>query len=147
MNKINAGSSGSKECFPDVIAVELGFKTVHPSTLNDLPMGNYFTVGDCFNVTTNIKEAFQQSPQMVKDWALTNPQLAKTSYLFFRSYSPSHYDNGTWVTGGSYADKRDPLMMITSDSDQREHLWINTMILSVVRSMRRRHGMNKEAFS
>ncbi|KAF6992857.1 hypothetical protein CFC21_009812 [Triticum aestivum] len=107
--------------------------------------GNYFTVGDRFNMTTDIKEAFRRSLQTVKDWALTNPRLSKSSYIFFRSYSPSHYDNGTWDTGGSCADQWDPLTMITSESDQHEHLWINTMISSAAQSMRRRHGMNKDA--
>uniref|UniRef100_A0A452XKK0 Trichome birefringence-like C-terminal domain-containing protein n=1 Tax=Aegilops tauschii subsp. strangulata TaxID=200361 RepID=A0A452XKK0_AEGTS len=107
--------------------------------------GNYFTVGDRFNMTIDIKEAFRQSLQTVKDWALTNPRLSKSSYIFFRSYSPSHYGNGTWDTGGSCADQWDPLTMITSESDQHEHLWINTMISSAAQSMRRRHGMNKDA--
>ncbi|XP_044945738.1 protein trichome birefringence-like 8 [Hordeum vulgare subsp. vulgare] len=107
--------------------------------------GNYFTVGDRFNVTTNIKEAFRRSLQTVKDWALTNPRLSKRGHLFFRSYSPSHYGNRTWDTGGSCTDQWDPLTTSTSERDQQEHSWINTMISSVARSMRRRHGMNKDA--
>ncbi|XP_037471158.1 protein trichome birefringence-like 8 [Triticum dicoccoides] len=101
-------------------------------------------MGDRFNMTTDIKEAFRRSLRTVKDWALTTPRLSKSSYIFFRSYSPSHYDNGTWDTGGSCANQWDPLTMIASESDQQEHLWINTMISSVARSMRRRHGMNKD---
>lgn len=47
-------------------------------------------VGKRFNVTTDIREAFWLSLQTVKRWELSNARRSK-SYLFFRSYSPSHY--------------------------------------------------------
>lgn len=100
-------------------------------------------VGDRFNVTTDMKEAFHLSLQMVTDWALANPRLSGSRYLFFRSYSPLHYDNRTWDNGGSCTNQRDPLVMTTSESDQ-EYSWINAMISSATRGMRRQ-GMDKKA--
>ncbi|VAI93577.1 hypothetical protein VPH35_132960 [Triticum aestivum] len=107
--------------------------------------GNYFMVGNRFNMKMDIKEAFRLSLQTVKDWALSNPRLSRSSYLFFRSYSPSHYDNGTWDTGGSCADQRDPLMMTTGESDQ-EYSWINAMISSTARGTIRQQMSNRVVF-
>src|SRR4051812_26904841 len=107
--------------------------------------GNYFTVGDQFNVTTDIKEAFRRSLQTVQDWALTNSPLYKSTYLFFRSYSPSHYGNRTWDTGGSCADHREPLTMTTGEGNQAKHSWINDMMSSMVQGVRRRQGMKRKA--
>ena len=47
-------------------------------------------VGKRLNVTTDIKEAFRLSLQTVKRWELSSARPSN-SYLFFRSYSPSHY--------------------------------------------------------
>jgi hypothetical protein len=102
-------------------------------------------VGDRFNMKMDIKEAFRLSLHTVKDWALRNPRLSTSGYLFFRSYSPSHYDNGTWDTGGSCADQQDPLMMTTSESDQ-EYSWINTMISSTARHTSRQQMNNRVVF-
>ncbi|KQJ96431.1 hypothetical protein BRADI_3g23055v3 [Brachypodium distachyon] len=76
-------------------------------------------VGKRLNVTTDIKEAFRLSLQTMTDWELSRARLSK-SYFFFRSYSPSHYRNGTWDTGGS----------------EEEYSWMNAMISSATRGLR-----------
>ncbi|CAL5006943.1 unnamed protein product [Urochloa decumbens] len=98
--------------------------------------GNYFMVGDRLNKTMDIKEAFRVSLQTVKDWELSSARFSK-SYFFFRSYSPSHYSNGTWNTGGSCAGQRDPL--ITTDHFGEEDSWINAMIAKTTEGIRS-HG-------
>ncbi|KAL6623053.1 hypothetical protein ACP70R_032932 [Stipagrostis hirtigluma subsp. patula] len=99
--------------------------------------GNYFMVGGRLNRTMDIKEAFGLSLQTIKDWELSSVRRSK-SYFFFRSYSPSHYSNGTWDTGGSCADQQDPL---TTDQLQlgEEYSWINEMIAKTTQGIRS-HG-------
>ncbi|CAO2210662.1 unnamed protein product [Urochloa humidicola] len=97
--------------------------------------GNYFMVGDRLNKTMDIKEAFRLSLQTVKDWELSSARFSK-SYFFFRSYSPSHYSNGTWNTGGSCAGQRNPLT--TMDHFGEEYSWINTMIAKMTEGIRSR---------
>ncbi|KAL6901855.1 hypothetical protein ACP4OV_004731 [Aristida adscensionis] len=98
--------------------------------------GNYFMVKDHLDKTMDIKEAFRRSLQTVKEWELSGARHSK-SYFFFRSYAPSHYSNGTWETGGSSADQRNPL--ITSKQLGEEYSWINAMIAKTIEGIRS-HG-------
>ncbi|TVU06605.1 hypothetical protein EJB05_49829 [Eragrostis curvula] len=98
--------------------------------------GNYFMVGNHLNKTMGIREAFRLSLQTVKAWELSSSRFFR-SYFFFRSYSPSHYINGTWDTGGSCADQREPL---TKDNHfGEEHSWINEMIAETTEGIKN-HG-------
>lgn len=99
--------------------------------------GNYFMVGKRFNVTTDIKEAFRLSLQTVKRWELSNARRSK-NYLFFRSYSPSHYSNGAWDTGGSCAAHQEPLTATGGDQFVEENSWMNAAISSTMRDARRK---------
>ncbi|XP_057511975.1 protein trichome birefringence-like 8 [Actinidia eriantha] len=65
-----------------------------------LDMGLYFQEGGAVNMSMDVMEAFRRSLQTWKSWAMQNLD-ASTSYVFFRSYSPVHYRNGTWNEGGS----------------------------------------------
>ncbi|XP_006662263.1 protein trichome birefringence-like 8 isoform X2 [Oryza brachyantha] len=103
--------------------------------------GNYFMTGTRLNMTMDIKEAFRLALGTVTDWGTTNARLPN-SYLFFRSYSPSHYSNGTWNTNGSCADQRDPVTII--DQFNEEYPWINAMISNAVDGMRRQRGMRAQ---
>ncbi|KXG27322.1 hypothetical protein SORBI_3006G251100 [Sorghum bicolor] len=95
--------------------------------------GNYFMVGDRLNKTMDIKEAFRRSLQTVKDWELSSARFSK-SHFFFRSYSPSHYSNGTWNTGGSCAGNREPLT--TNVHFGEEYSWMNTMIAKMTEGIK-----------
>ncbi|KAM0826102.1 hypothetical protein ACQ4PT_068563 [Festuca glaucescens] len=99
--------------------------------------GNYFMVGKRFNVTTDIKEAFRLSLQTVKRWELSSARFSKR-YLFFRSYSPSHYSNGAWDTGGSCAAQQEPLTASGGDQFIEENSWMNPAISSTMRDVRRK---------
>ncbi|KAG2578080.1 hypothetical protein PVAP13_6NG170700 [Panicum virgatum] len=100
--------------------------------------GNYFMVGDRLNKSMDIKEAFRLSLETVKDWELRSAQCSK-SFFFFRSYSPSHYSNGTWNTGGSCAGQQDPLTTTTTtDHWGEEYSWINMMIAKTTERIRTR---------
>uniref|UniRef100_A0A0D9VPD2 Uncharacterized protein n=1 Tax=Leersia perrieri TaxID=77586 RepID=A0A0D9VPD2_9ORYZ len=96
--------------------------------------GNYFMVGNRLNMTIDIKEAFQLSLDTVKTWGTRGSRLP-SSYFFFRSYSPSHYSNGTWNTGGSCADQRDPAT--SSNEFNEEYSWINAMISNAIHDVQR----------
>ncbi|PQQ02690.1 protein trichome birefringence-like 8 [Prunus yedoensis var. nudiflora] len=62
-------------------------------------MGCYFEEGGKVNFTMDVMEAFRRSLQTWKSWVLKNIEPLKT-HVFFRSYSPVHYRNGTWNEGG-----------------------------------------------
>ncbi|XP_010248439.1 PREDICTED: protein trichome birefringence-like 9 [Nelumbo nucifera] len=62
-------------------------------------MGCYFQEGNTLNMTMDVMEAFRRFLQTWKSWAIQNLDPEK-SYIFFRSYSPVHYRDGTWKDGG-----------------------------------------------
>uniref|UniRef100_A0ACD5X3R5 Uncharacterized protein n=1 Tax=Avena sativa TaxID=4498 RepID=A0ACD5X3R5_AVESA len=97
--------------------------------------GNYFMVGKRLNVTTDIKEAFRLSLQTVRRWELS--ARLPESYLFFRSYSPSHYSNGTWDSGGSCAAQQEPRTATGGEQlSEEEYSWMNAAISSAMRGVR-----------
>ncbi|XP_065855072.1 protein trichome birefringence-like 8 [Euphorbia lathyris] len=61
-------------------------------------LGCYFEDGGKVNMSMNLMDAFQKSLQTWKSWAVNN--LTERSHIFFRSFSPVHYRNGTWNDGG-----------------------------------------------
>ncbi|KAL9236215.1 hypothetical protein vseg_010915 [Gypsophila vaccaria] len=69
--------------------------------------GIYFQEGQTVNVTMHYMEAFRRSLSTWKSWAegKLNPQ---TNHIFFRSYSPVHFRNGTWYTGGTCRESMSP---------------------------------------
>ncbi|KAI5395999.1 Protein trichome birefringence-like 8, partial [Lathyrus oleraceus] len=69
--------------------------------------GIYFQEGGKVNMTMTVKEAFRRSLQAWKIWALGNLKPTK-SFVFFRSYSPVHYRNGTWNEGGNCDKDSEP---------------------------------------
>ncbi|KAJ8754749.1 hypothetical protein K2173_012138 [Erythroxylum novogranatense] len=62
-------------------------------------MGCYFEEGGKVNMSMRSIEAFERSLQTWKSWALESLNSNRTR-IFFRSYSPVHYRNGTWNNGG-----------------------------------------------
>ncbi|KAI3518751.1 hypothetical protein L1887_07563 [Cichorium endivia] len=64
-----------------------------------LKMGWYFQEEAALNMTMDVMEAFGKSLQTLKSWAFKNSD-PENSYIFFRSYSPVHYRDGEWNTGG-----------------------------------------------
>ncbi|KAF2307666.1 hypothetical protein GH714_030686 [Hevea brasiliensis] len=64
-----------------------------------LKIGCYFEDGGKVNTSMSVMEAFQRSLQTWKSWAIQNLDPER-SHIFFRSFSPVHYRNGTWNTAG-----------------------------------------------
>ncbi|XP_066360530.1 protein trichome birefringence-like 8 [Miscanthus floridulus] len=118
----------------NVLVLNTGHWWNHRKTVK---AGKYFMVGNRLNRTMNIKEAFRLSLQTVKDWELSSARCSK-SYFFFRSYSPSHYSNGTWDIGGSCAGQRDPLTTNVHFFGE-EYSWMNAMIAKMTDGIRS-HG-------
>ncbi|KAH7512203.1 hypothetical protein FEM48_Zijuj12G0065700 [Ziziphus jujuba var. spinosa] len=67
--------------------------------VDQLHWGCYFEEDNEVNITMDVVEAFRRSLQTWKSWALENLDPQRT-HVFFRSYSPVHYRNGTWNEGG-----------------------------------------------
>ncbi|XP_074267551.1 protein trichome birefringence-like 8 [Silene latifolia] len=69
--------------------------------------GIYFQEGRTVNVTMHYMEAFERSIKTLKSWAKLKLDPQK-SHIFFRSYSPVHFRNGTWNTGGTCRNSISP---------------------------------------
>ncbi|KAA8518532.1 hypothetical protein F0562_016006 [Nyssa sinensis] len=52
------------------------------------------------NMTMDVMEAFRRSLQTWKSWVMHDLDPER-SHTFFRSYSPTHYRDGTWDGGGN----------------------------------------------
>ncbi|KAJ4978540.1 hypothetical protein NE237_009320 [Protea cynaroides] len=61
--------------------------------------GSYFQEGETVNMTMDVKEAFKRTLATWKSWVIQKLD-PETSYIFFRSYSPSHYKDKNWDEGG-----------------------------------------------
>ncbi|RZC46222.1 hypothetical protein C5167_039177 [Papaver somniferum] len=56
--------------------------------------GCYFQEGGKINNTMNVKEAFWKTLQTWRSWVIQNTH-PDNSYIFFRSYSPTHFRQST----------------------------------------------------
>ncbi|KAI5318906.1 hypothetical protein L3X38_038614 [Prunus dulcis] len=88
-------------------------------------MGCYFEEGGKVNFTMDVMEAFRRSLQTWKSWVLENIEPLNT-HVFFRSYSPVHYRNGTWNEGGLC----DPYLEPETDYKNLEADPVNNLYIS-----------------
>ncbi|KAK4784528.1 hypothetical protein SAY86_018896 [Trapa natans] len=70
-------------------------------------MGCYFQEGAKINMTMGVMEAFRRSILTWRLWTAENLDPGR-SRVFFRSYSPVHYSNGTWDEGGKCSGNTKP---------------------------------------
>ncbi|CAN1821035.1 Protein trichome birefringence-like 8 [Linum perenne] len=98
-------------------------------------MGHYFEEGGKVNKSIGVIEAFEKSLQTWKKWVTENLDSEK-SHVFFRSYSPAHYRNGTWNDGGhcdlDLQPETDPKLLEPEPTNNRP-------ISEVVAQMRKRN--------
>ncbi|QCE05813.1 protein trichome birefringence-like 8 [Vigna unguiculata] len=90
---------------------------------------NFFQEGGRVRMI-NVKEAFRRSLLTWKSWALNN--LHPTSFVFFRSFSPVHFRNGTWNDGGQCDKQTEPENDPTTLEPEPYH---NIFISGVVKEM------------
>jgi len=91
------------------------------------------------NKTMGVMEAFGKSLKTWKSWVLEKLDPDK-SYVFFRSYSPVHYRNGTWNTGGLCDAEIEPETDKRKLEPDASH---NEYIYKVIEEMRYRHSKVK----
>ncbi|AED90987.1 Protein trichome birefringence-like 9 [Arabidopsis thaliana] len=101
--------------------------------------GCYFEEGRKVNKTMGVMEAFGKSLKTWKSWVLEKLDPDK-SYVFFRSYSPVHYRNGTWNTGGLCDAEIEPETDKRKLEPDASH---NEYIYKVIEEMRYRHSKVK----
>ncbi|XP_015951603.1 protein trichome birefringence-like 8 [Arachis duranensis] len=93
--------------------------------------GSYFQEGGKVNMTMDVMEAFRRSLETWRSWALNNLDPTK-SFIFFRSYAPVHYRNGTWNEGGNCDMETEP----EKDPKKLEpDPYYNRVISDVIRQM------------
>ncbi|KAF3587993.1 hypothetical protein F2Q69_00026457 [Brassica cretica] len=101
--------------------------------------GCYFQEGGKLNKTMGVMEGFKKSLKTWKSWVLEKLDH-ESSYVFFRSFSPVHYRNGTWNLGGlGDADTNPETDMKKMEPDPIQ----NTYVSEVIQEMRYEHSKVK----
>ncbi|XP_059669590.1 protein trichome birefringence-like 9 [Cornus florida] len=107
-----------------------------------LKMGSYFQEGASVNMTMNVMEAFQRSLQTWKSWAIHNLDPKRT-HIFFRSYSPVHFRNGTWNEGGQCDSYTTPETDYTKlEAEPLNNLYISDVIKQMESANRKAYFLN-----
>ncbi|KAK7355416.1 hypothetical protein VNO80_14671 [Phaseolus coccineus] len=101
---------------------------------------NYFQEGGRVNML-NVKEAFRRSLQTWKSWALHN--LDPRSSVFFRSFSPVHFRNGTWNDGGRCDKQTEPENDPTKlETEPYHNIFISGVVKQMQYESRKAHFLN-----
>uniref|UniRef100_A0A0D3AKD5 Trichome birefringence-like C-terminal domain-containing protein n=1 Tax=Brassica oleracea var. oleracea TaxID=109376 RepID=A0A0D3AKD5_BRAOL len=91
------------------------------------------------NKTMGVMEGFKKSLKTWKSWVLEKLDH-ESSYVFFGSFSPVHYRNGTWNLGGLCdADTNPETDMKKMEPDPIQ----NTYVSEVIQEMRYEHSKVK----
>ncbi|KAD7478211.1 hypothetical protein R6Q59_007661 [Mikania micrantha] len=96
-----------------------------------IKMGWYFQDEQALNMKMDVMEAFGKSLQTLKSWVYNSCDPEK-SHIFFRSYSPVHYSDGEWNTGGHCDRSTAPE---TNNDNPETELLNNQIISNVVKDM------------
>ncbi|WOG98280.1 hypothetical protein DCAR_0417621 [Daucus carota subsp. sativus] len=107
-----------------------------------IKLGFYFQEQEGINMTMNVKEAFQRSLVTWKSWVIQNINPRK-SLVFFRSYSPVHYREGTWKDGGHCDINTSPETNYTRlDPEPPNNFFISKIIREIGSAKRKAYFLN-----
>lgn len=93
--------------------------------------GCYFQVDKTANTSMDVNEGFSRAMRTWRHWVAREVDLTMTQ-VFFRSYAPVHFSNGTWKTGGQCHKERDPW---AEGTKFEEEYWTNAHIIGEVESL------------
>ncbi|GAA0150353.1 hypothetical protein LIER_09313 [Lithospermum erythrorhizon] len=97
-------------------------------------MGMFFREGEAVNMTMDVMEAFRRSLNTLKSY-VKQTLATQNSLIFFRSYAPTHYRDGTWDDGGHCDTETAPQSNYTKLESEPLH---NKYISDVVKEMETR---------
>ncbi|AAG51447.1 Protein trichome birefringence-like 8 [Arabidopsis thaliana] len=101
--------------------------------------GCYFQEGGKLNKTMGVMEGFEKSLKTWKSWVLERLD-SERSHVFFRSFSPVHYRNGTWNLGGLCDADTEPETDMKKMEPDPIH---NNYISQAIQEMRYEHSKVK----
>eukprot|EP00250_Pteridium_aquilinum_P009200 c18509_g2_i1 orf=202-1938(-) len=93
--------------------------------------GCYFQVGESVNTNMDVNKGFRRAMKTWKDWVARKVDLNRTQ-VFFRTYAPAHFSNGTWKTGGQCHAETQPW---PEETVFEEEYWTNAHIVSEIASL------------
>ncbi|XP_006407433.2 protein trichome birefringence-like 8 [Eutrema salsugineum] len=120
----------------DVLVFNTGHWWNEDKTFN---AGCYFQEGGKLNKTMGVMEGFRKSLKTWKSWVLERLD-SESSHVFFRSFSPVHYRNGTWNLGGLCDADTEPEIDMKKMEPDPIH---NNYISQVIQEMRYEHSKVK----
>ncbi|WOG91124.1 hypothetical protein DCAR_0310372 [Daucus carota subsp. sativus] len=105
-------------------------------------MGFYFGENESINMTMDITEAFQRSIETWKSWVMRSLD-PEASHVFFRSYSPVHYRDGTWNEGGHCDSNTSPETNYSKlEPETSNNLFVSNVIKQIENKRRKAYFLN-----